>query len=153
MTCLYLYADGHAVAVFEKRDKQTGVNIEYIEVFEKLVHPTAPLLFKGRIVFHRYHAAGMFQLLKGAKYVRAHLPVLSEGSDATKRLNLKVGGLEIQLAKGGTIIFSTVPEVLSSGFTYDEDQLGYVEKFDASAREWCGKPIIKIHRVTENKSE
>ena len=46
--CAYLFGDGHAVLVYEKRDRQAG-DIHWAEVIEKF---GPECQFEGRIVFH-----------------------------------------------------------------------------------------------------
>ena len=46
--CAYLFADGHAVLVYEKHDRQAG-DIRWAEVVEKF---GPECRFTGRIVFH-----------------------------------------------------------------------------------------------------
>lgn len=142
-TCLYLYADGHAVACYEKHDREAG-RVEYVEIYEKIVAARSFLGFKGRVVFHDGEA--FLPLLKGARHVTAEAPAIDRGSDATKRKGIAVGGVSILPAKGGELRWHLIPDVLSSGLTYDEAQQGYGETFDPSATRWSDRHVGKIHR-------
>lgn len=142
-TCLYLYADGHAVACYEKRDREAG-RVEYVEIYERIVAARSFLGFKGRIVFHDGDA--FLPLLKGARHVTAEAPTVDRGSDATKRKEIAVGNLAILPAKGGELRWNLIPDVLSSGITYDEAQMGYGETFDPGAVRWGERHVGKIHQ-------
>ena len=142
-TCLYLYADGHAVACYEKRDREAG-RVEYVEIYEKIVAARSFLGFHGRIVFHDGEA--FLPLLKGARHVTASTPAIDRGSEATKRKEIAVGEVAILPAKGGELRWNLIPDVLSSGLTYDEAQEGYGERFDPSATRWGDRHVGKIHR-------
>ena len=142
-TCLYLYADGHAVACYEKRDPEAG-RVEYVEIYEKIVAARSFLGFHGRVVFHDGEA--FLPLLKGARHVTAEPPTIDRGSDATKRKGIAVGGVSILPAKGGELRWHLIPDVLSSGLTYDEAQMGYGETFDPGATRWGERNVGKIHR-------
>lgn len=141
--CLYLYADGHAVACYEKHDREAG-RVEYVEIYERIVAARSFLGFKGRIVFHDGEA--FLPLLKGARHVTAESPTVDRGSEATKRRGIAVGGVSILPAKGGELRWHLIPDVLSSGITYDEAQKGYGEPFNPDASHWGDRHIGKIHR-------
>lgn len=141
--CLYLYADGHAVACYEKYDREAG-RVEYVEIYERIVAERSFLGFKGRIVFHDGEA--FLPLLKGARHVTAQAPTVDRGSDATKRRGIAVGGVSILPAKGGELRWHLIPDVLSSGITYDEAQEGYGAAFDPGATRWSERNVGKIHR-------
>ena len=67
--CAYLFADGHAVLVYEKHDRQAG-DIRWAEVVEKF---GPECRFKGRIVFH-WGSNGLLNLCRKAVAVRAKAP-------------------------------------------------------------------------------
>src|SRR5277367_4883420 len=90
--CAYLFADGHAVFVYEKRDPQAG-DIQWAEVVEKFGPACS---FTGRIVFH-WGSNGLLKLCRNAVSVRAKAPTLEAGSDRTRELGIPVGTLEIQI--------------------------------------------------------
>ena len=142
-TCLYLYADGHAVACYEKYDREAG-RVEYVEIYERIVAARSFLGFKGRIVFHDGEA--FLPLLKGARHVTAEAPAIDRGSDTTKRKGIPVGEVAILPAKGGELRWHLIPDVLSSDLTYDEAQQGYGETFDSGATRWSERHVGKIHR-------
>lgn len=74
VTCTYLYADGHAVMVFEKTDPQAGL-VQWCEVWERWTE--ASLGFTGRIVIGRY-SGGLAALCRGAEAIRAKVPKVDE---------------------------------------------------------------------------
>ena len=149
-TCLYLYADGHAVACYEKRDPEAG-RVEYVEIYERIVAERSFLGFKGRIVFHDGDA--FLPLLKGARHVTAAEPTIDRGSDATKRKGIPVGSLAILPAKGGELRWNLIPDVLSSGITYDEGQWEYTETFNPDVTTWGDRNVAKIHRSAAKTAE
>ena len=59
--CAYLFADGHAVLVYEKHDRQAG-DIRWAEVVEKF---GPECRFTGRIVFH-WGSNGLLNLCRKA---------------------------------------------------------------------------------------
>lgn len=148
-TCLYLFADGHAVACYEKRDPDAG-RVEYVEIYERLVAERSFLGFKGRIVFHDGEA--FLHLLKRARHVTAEVPTIDRGSNVTKRKGIAVGSLAILPAKGGELRWNLIPDVLSSGITYDEAQMGYGEPFNRDVTRWGDRPVGKIHYATPAKA-
>lgn len=142
-TCLYLYADGHAVTCYEKHDREAG-RVEYVEIYEKIVAARSFLGFHGRIVFHDGEA--FLPLLKGARHVTAEAPAIDRGSDATKRKGIAVGGVSILPAKGGELRWHLIPDVLSSGITYDAEQQCYGSVFDPGTTRWNDRHVGKMHR-------
>ena len=142
LSAFYLYSDVHAVAIYEQLVKGNG--IEYAEIFDGWVGVKCSLLFAGRIVFHRY-AGGLVHLTKGARSIQVAQPAVDRGSDASKRLGLKVGSLSIW-AKNikGEIQFDTLPDVMAGRFTLQPE---VDEKFNPGLTQWGTAPVNKIHRV------
>jgi hypothetical protein len=149
-TCLYLYSDGHAVACYDKIDREAG-RVEYVEIYERIVAERSFLGFKGRIVFHDGDA--FLPLLKGARHVTAQVPAIDRGSDATKRKGIAVGGVSILPTKGGELRWNLIPDVLSSGLTYDEAQETYDEPFNPDVTRWGDRNVGKIHRSAQKTAE
>lgn len=151
----YLYADGHAILVYEQvmRIGWVRKEIEYVELYEKWTK--APLQFTGRLVFHRYHAGAFMKLAKMSHVISCEEPSLERGSDKTKQMNLLYGDLSFQMDDGSCVSIPTFSDgtdygsgqhsICSNGYTY---QPKCVETFDntANSSEWCGHPITKIHR-------
>jgi len=73
--CFYLFADGHAVLIYEKHDRQAG-EIKWGEIIEKF---GPECRFEGRIVFHG-GSNGLLNLCRKAVAVRATAPTLDAGS-------------------------------------------------------------------------
>jgi len=138
--CAYLYADGHAVVIYEKQDSDAG-SIKYVEVYEKL---GPECNFKGRLVVHR---GGLFNLLRRAKIVRAVTPSLSHGSQNTQEKGIEVGYLELTMSNDwtDTIAFYEMPGLISGPHTYQPT--GADEAFDPDASIWGQYRIARVHRV------
>jgi hypothetical protein len=139
--CGYLFADGHAVLVYEKHDRQAG-DIRWAEVLEKF---GPECRFKGRIVFH-WGSNGLLNLCRKAVAVQATAPCLEAGSLRTRELGILVGALEIQLGHGhlDKVSFHDAPGVLGASYSYQPDQ---DEKFNPEAVQWSDYRIAKIHRA------
>ncbi len=140
--CSYLFADGHAVVVYQKRDPDAG-EIKFAEVFERL---GPDCHFKGRIVLH--NPRGLLNLIRKSNNVRAVEPHIKHGSDRSKEMGVEVGYLEVCLSKDwqDSVCFYTMPGVLSASFTI---QPGNEETFDPDASSWSGYRIARIHRVKQ----
>ncbi len=145
-TCLYLFADGHAIACYEKRDKEAGT-IQFVEIHEKFTD--ARLSFKGRIIVSRYNQA-LIDLMKRAKSIRADMPALSHGSDNTKKLGILVGNLTLEMENhsGRCLYFHDFPGTLSGSYTYQDN---VEETFNPDITRWSGHNVAKIHRVKQDK--
>lgn len=138
-TLTYLYADGHAVCLFEKNDKQAGL-IEWAEVWEKWTE--ADCRFEGRIIIGRY-SEGLAALCKSAKAIRAKAPTVDAGSEGTRAKGILFGTLEVQ-TKAGSLYFHDMPGTISGPYTYQPDA---VENFDAGLARWGNVRVGAIHRV------
>lgn len=139
LTCTYLYADGHAVQLFEKNDPDAG-NIEFVEITEKFTE--AHLSFEGRILFDRYND-GLVWLAKNALRIEAREASLERGSDNTKKLGIAVGHCEFKM-KFGDVWFTSMDRVISCPYTYQPKN---TETFDPTLTHWCAHHVAKIHRV------
>lgn len=139
LQCAYLYADGHAILIYEKQDRDAG-RIEFAEVHERFTD--AKILFQGRLVFNRFHAEGLLRLAKLADEICATRAKIESGSDRTKELGIAVGSLRFHI--GGDVSFHSMPDILSDGWTYQPDML---EHFDEGLSRWGHSPVARIHRV------
>jgi hypothetical protein len=139
--CAYLYADGHAVLVYEKHDRQAG-DIRWVEIVEKF---GPECRFTGRIVFC-WGSNGLVSLCRKAVAVRAKLPTLDSGSERTRELGIPVGTLEVQLGGGhlDSVYFHEFEGVLSAPYTYQPEQ---DEKFDPEISRWADYRVAKVHRL------
>ena len=139
--CAYLFADGHAVLVYEKHDRQAG-DIRWAEVVEKF---GPECRFTGRIVFH-WGSNGLLNLCRKAVAVRAKAASLDAGSERTRGLGIPVGTLEVQLGKDrlDNIHFHDLDGVLSAPYSYQPEQ---DETFDPEASRWADYRVAKVHRL------
>lgn len=137
-TVTYLYADGHAVVVFEKHDKHAGT-VTWVEVFEEWTK--AHCSFQGRVIIGRY-SGGLAWLCKQALSIRAQEPRVDAGSEGTRQKGILFGTLEV-VTKGGSLYFHDMPATISGPYTYQPD---HVENFDAGLARWGNYPVGKIHR-------
>ncbi len=139
--CAYLFADGHAVLVYEKHDRQAG-DIRWVEVIEKF---GPDCRFEGRIVFH-WGSQALLNLCRKAVAVRAKAPSLEAGSDRTRELGIPIGTLEIQLGGGhrDSLYFHDLDGVLSAPYKYQPE---VAEKFDPQASHWSDYRVAKVHRL------
>lgn len=143
LTCTYLFADGHAVQVFEKNDRDAGT-VRFCEIHERFTE--AALRFTGRLIFGRYED-GMPSLVKQALRIEAQEASANSGSDKTRAMGIAVGWLALDL-KGGRVQFDSMPSILSSSYTYQPGS-DYAETFDPNALTWGDCRVAKIHRAKE----
>jgi hypothetical protein len=145
LTCAYLYADGHAVLLYEKTDRDAGT-VEFAEIHEKWTD--ARLDFKGRLCFSRYESAGFMRLAKMAKLIQAKEPSTDRGSENTRKLGIPVGSLEFNFDRnyygGDCAHFKSMPSVLSAGYTYQPE---IDDKFDPNIMHWGITRVGKVHRA------
>ena len=141
LNCAYLYADGHAVFVYEKHDRQAG-DIRWAEIVEKF---GPECRFEGRIVFH-WGSNGVLNLCRRAVWVRAKAPSLQAGSDRTRELGIPVGTLEIQLGSDhlDKVYFHDLEGVLGAPYKYQPE---VAEQFNPQASHWADYRVAKIHRL------
>ena len=140
-TVTYLFADGHAVQLFEKQDKDCG-SICFAEVFEKFTDAT--LAFEGRIVIGRY-SGGLAHLLKSAESIRAAEPKIDAGSQGTREKGIPFGTLEVG-TKHGSLYFHDMPGTISGPYHYQPEN---GETFDAGIARWSDYPVARVHRVKQ----
>jgi len=138
-TVTYLYADGHAVVLFEKQDKDAGL-ITFAEVFEQWTKATCS--FEGRVIIGRY-SEGLAWLCKQAVSIRAKVPKVDAGSEGTRAKGIAFGTLEV-VSKGGSLYFHDMPGTISGPYCYQPEQ---EERFDAGLARWGNYPVSTIHRV------
>jgi hypothetical protein len=139
LTVTYLYADKHAVQIWEKQDPDAGT-IEYVEVIER--YTEAYCTFTGRLIFGRWHEA-VANLCRRASGIRAEAPEVGRGSDATRKHGLAVGTLELHI-KEGQIHWHDMPSLISSCYTYQPDQC---ETFNPDLASWSDRRVARIHRA------
>lgn len=139
--CGYLYADGHAVMLWKKNDKDAG-EVQFAEVWEKL----GPVChFDGRLVIH--NPTLFFRVVQNAKRVDASEPSLKHGSENTKKMGIAVGYVTVGFSESryfDSISFSVLDGILSGDFCY---QPNVVETFDGDKSYWGDVKIAKWHRL------
>src|SRR4051812_7405954 len=111
--CAYLYADGHAVIVHEKRDAKVGVKLEWV-TFHSPAEVGIRCSFKGRcIVMHQ----AFMPVLFGSKELRVST---DDGSDKTRERGIKVVTFSIS-NDNGTWFLSTFPGLISSDMEHSPE--------------------------------
>lgn len=139
--CSYLYADGHAVIIWEKQDPDAG-KIEYAEVHEKWTE--AKLYFKGRLIFGQFEQE-MLKLAKRATSIQCSEASTEHGSENTRKLHIPVGHLCFHMGSGysDSLTFHELPGLLSGAYTYQHDNRDTCPAPDA--RTWGLVNIGKFH--------
>lgn len=116
LRCSYLYADGHAVLLHQKRYKDAG-EVEFAEIHEKWTE--AHLGFKGRIVFN---SPELLRMAKRAVRIEAQEPRLDHGSQNTKEKGIAVGHLVFTFGEySDYLCLTTMPNLISASWTYQPD--------------------------------
>lgn len=146
--CTYLYADGHAVQVFEQNHDRAG-RVEWVEIFQ---HFGPDVQFtRGRIVFH-WGSDTLVNLVKKAWWVNAKPRSLENGSEASKKLGVEVGLLKVGLGKHWNeyVAFDDT-SILSGHYCYQPE---CDEKFEDVAEKlyWADHRIHKVHRISPKPS-
>ena len=140
LKCTYLYADGHAVQIYSKRDPDAG-EIEFAEITEKFT--TAKIRFSGRLVFHWGHDA-LADLCRKADRIDASEASIENGSEASRRIGQPVGYLTIYPSKDREIglHFYDLPGLLSGAYSYQPDT---EEKFNPNLTVYGAYRVSKVH--------
>jgi hypothetical protein len=151
LTCSYLYADGHAVLIYEKEDSDAGT-ITFCEIHEKWTE--ASISFKGRIIFSRYDSE-MMKLAKRAVAIRATEASTNYGSDNTKKLGIAYGSLEFSMSRseryGNSLHFCELPGLIGGSYTYqpkNEEKCPTPDEMH-----WGMLRIAKFHPVPKQSTE
>jgi len=139
---VYLYADGHAVLIYEKPDKDAGT-VEWAELVQKF-GPRCD--FEGRIIF----GSALAKLIKGMFRVYARPASVDHGSENSKRLKIVTQPLSLYPENNMYGIYLTAfPEIINSDWTYQPET---AETWD-DVREkgyWSDYRIGKVHAVKES---
>lgn len=138
---VYLYPDGHAVAAWEKYDREAGT-VEWIEIHERwgpaVAFSTGRLILKGELAL----------LVKDARTVDAELASLEAGSERSRAAGLALDTLRV-LPKGAgvdwPVYFHNIPSMLSGPWTYQPEV--ETETFDQvrEATRWSLSNVAKVH--------
>lgn len=147
LTCAYLHSDGHLVVSYSKPIEIDGKMLyqEYIHVYEEYCHPKK-CLFKGRIVIHRYQA-GMLKAMDECAVIGAKPMTIEHGSDRTKKMNIRVGYLQLDYPDGTNLSWNLM-DCISNPITYQpDDRATFTENVCTGS--WGTAPITKIFRKEE----
>jgi len=140
LTCTYLFADGHAVQVYEKQDRDAGP-IEFVEITEKFTKASCG--FTGRLILLR-GAAAMADLCREAKQIIAQEAGFEHGSENSRRAGIAVGTLTL-LMKSGPLYFHDFPNFISGPYHY-QPGVKNNELFDPAMTYWGDRRVAKIIR-------
>ncbi len=140
LTCTYLFADGHAVQIFEKEDPDAG-RVTFAVVTEAFTAATCS--FTGRLIIGRHNEA-LTEVLRTARSIRAQEPSISWGSEATKKAGIPCGYLGIT-TRHGDLYWHDLPGLISSCYTYQGGP-AYAEAFNAEDTHWAMHRISRIIR-------
>ncbi len=115
----YLFADGHAIACFERYIRDTGATIHYVKQISSL---GVSCRFKGRIVFCTYGGTSWLRaaLAAGCESISATVPSLEHGSPNTKTKGIAVGYVQAE-TEFGDITDYDFPGLISGNHTYQPD--------------------------------
>jgi len=121
--CAYLFADGHAVLVYEKHDRRAG-DIRWAELVEQF---GPECRFSGRVMFHEGSSA-MLNLCRKAVAVRVAHATLE---------------VELHNAQFNPVWHHGLSSVLGAPYTYQPEQ---DEKFDPQISRWGDYRVTKVYR-------
>ena len=143
---VYLYPDGHAVVVWQKRDRDAGT-IEWVEIHERW-GPVVGFI-EGRLILKPELAA----LVKHARAISAKEATVEAGSEKTKAANLALDTLEV-LSRGAEwpVYFHNIPHMLSGPWTYQPHI--DLENFEAVRENvmWSSFNVGKVHYRKRKKT-
>ena len=141
LTHAYLYAAGHAVLCYEKRDKDAG-EVQWCEIHQKWTE--AQLSFEGRITFGRGSSPELLRMCKRAQRIEAKEASTKNGSDNTKEAGIAVGGLTFTFGDYSDYLhLSSFPNLISAPWTYQPDVGECVPSEFAS--QWGNLRVAKVH--------
>ena len=143
---LYLYADGHAVVVHSKDDRQAG-KVQWVTLHESIDVRAMFPNGKGRIIVKG--PASMAMLL-AAIAVAPSEPSLIAGSENTRKRDIPVANFAFNFGHGNVHIPS-FPGLISWDFTYQPE---YSETWDDLAEKyhWCDYNITARYPVAQKKA-
>lgn len=114
---MYLYADGHASVVHERRDPKAG-NIEWVTLHERLPVQVlsgfsgAGAKTTGRLIINRE----AIPLILSSQRIHWYAPEPRHGSDKSKAIGLSVGIIGLNFGSGYMHMY-TIPDVLCGDIT------------------------------------
>lgn len=123
---LYLYPDGHAVAVNKKRDKRAG-EITWVSVFERLMPSFS--VPHGRVIINR---EAIPMVLKSETF-RVHE---SGGSEKTKEMGIKVHTFVMNYGGGETYLY-TYPNLIIGDISWQTSANLETWEDVKTSREWA----------------
>ena len=108
--CAYLYANGKVV-IWHTQDHKNAGSVEWVTIHDSGIKCS----FQGRIVLHR---RGTLRLVAQASFVKAKEPCYESGSEATKKLGISVGYVDLAIGDEYTDhVHINVIDCLCSDFT------------------------------------
>lgn len=131
LCAVYLYADGHALASFERYVRDVDKRVSYYKQIDTL---GIACRFEGRIVFSRYDGAAWLRAMiaAGCTSIIAYAPHIDRGTEFTKKAGVAVGYISAQ-TPFGEITEYDFPRFMSGNHTYQPDT---VEAFDPERVEY-----------------
>lgn len=142
---VYLYSDGHAVAIWEKDDPSAG-KVEWVEIHERWGPQV--LFCAGRLVLK----PEMAQLLKSCVGVEAAPASVEAGSPNTRERGIALDTLSLRVRGADhPVILHGIPEWLSGPWLY---QGNVDETFDEvkDCQLWSLHNVAKVHYIKRRKA-
>jgi hypothetical protein len=139
LTCAYLYADGHAVAAFERRVRDLGKTLTYYKVIDNLGVSCG---FQGRIVVHQWGGMAWFRsmLAAGMHTIRGREASLDNGSPNSQAKGIPVGYVVAETPFGEVTSYE-IKGVLGADLAYQPD---VVEAFNPDAETFGSDAVVEI---------
>lgn len=139
---LYLYADGHAVQIWEDSHPQAGP-LYWVELIEEY-GPEIRMQFEGRIYFSGW--AGLGQLAKRASRIRIFA---KNGTSKTQELGIACVTLTLIFPDIGPLHFHDMPGLMSGDFSHDPN---LTETFNPDLSVWADMRVAKVTRKPQPKA-
>jgi len=118
LTAVYLYADGHATAAFERRLRDLSQAVRYHKQIDRL---GLACHFRGRVIFHEGGIPILRAMLAaGATGVAVETPSLGGGTPITRERGIAVGYLSISSPFGYAYLYH-LPELMSGDYVYQPE--------------------------------
>jgi len=145
---IYLYPDGHAIACWEKYDREAG-QIEWVEIHERW--GPAVGLTTGRLILK----APLALLVRDARAVNAKPAEVSRGSENTRKLGLALDALEV-LPKGAGIdwpvVFNGLPGLVAADWTYQPEAATETFEEVRESTRWGLSNVSRVHYRRRKKT-
>jgi hypothetical protein len=144
LCAVYLYADGHATASFERRIPDADQSIQYYKQIDSL---GIACRFAGRLVFSRYGGQSWIRamLAVGCSAIDVARASIDYGTELTKAKGIPVGHISAS-TPFGTIYVYEYPTLMSADYTYQPD---IVEAFDPNLETFGHRQAIAETLITK----